>query len=112
MPDFNEPAYRARLNQMTRTLAAMVAHAEVDARHRCLYRDRNDRCTALFRCRNQLPVESDAAVFACGHNGTFDCRTAWETQPRERMRVKQKIADIKAAAEARRHAPDIEGIPS
>lgn len=112
MPDFNEPAYRARLDRMTQTLAAMVAHAEVDARHRCLYRDRNDQCTALFRCRNQLPVESDAAAFACGHNGTFDSRTAAETQPRERMRVKQKIADIKAEAEAHRRAADIGDIPS
>ncbi len=107
MPDVNQQAYQERLDRIAEILGSVVAHAETSARHRCPYRDRNDTCTALFRCRNQLPVESDVEAFICGHNGTFDYRTAWEMNPRERMRVKKTIADIKAEAEGRRRSQDL-----
>ncbi len=112
MPDGDKQAYQERLDRIAEIFASLVARAEVSARHRCPYRDRNDECTALFRCRNQLSMESDVEAFACGHDGAFDYRTAWQTNPRLQMRVRQKVADIKAEAEARRGGQDPEGISS
>jgi hypothetical protein len=112
MPDGHEQAYQERLDRIAEIFASLVAHAEVSARHRCPYRDRDDQCTALFRCRNQLTVESDVGALACGHDGTFDYRTAWETNPRLQVQVKQKITDIKAEAEARRRGQDVGGVSS
>lgn len=94
--------YRKRLDRISEIFADVVANAEVSAQSRCPYRDRNDLCTALFRCRNQLPVDGDSEALSCGHDGKFDYRSAWETHPRAKVRAKQKIADIKSEAEARR----------
>lgn len=104
--------YQERLDRIAEIFADVVANAEVSAQSRCPYRDRNDQCTALFGCRNQLPIDGNGDALACGHDGKFDYRTAWETQPRARQRVKRKIADIKEAAEARRRGERSEDTPS
>ena len=104
--------YQKRLDRIAEIFSDVVANAEVSAQSRCPYRDMNDHCTALFRCRNQLPVEGDSDALACGHDGKFDYRSAWETHPRAHARVKQKIADIKDEAEARRRGEDSEETPS
>ena len=95
-------AYQERLDRITEIFSGLVAHAEVSSRTRCPYRDRNDVCTALFRCRNQLDSPADPHLLTCGHDGTFDYRSAWEAHPRSRDRAKEKIATIKREAEARR----------
>ena len=89
---------------MSQIFADVVEHAERLSLERCPYRDRNDHCTALFRCRNQRPVENEADVLSCGHDGTFDYRSAWESNPRAEARVKDKIATIKREAELKRRA--------
>ena len=97
-------AYQERLDRIAAIFADVVAHAEVSSVTRCPYRDRHDLCTALFRCRNQLASPEDADRLSCGHDGTFDYRTAWETNPRSRVRVQEKIATIKRKAESRRQS--------
>jgi len=104
--------YRKRLDRIAEIFTDVVANAEVSAQSRCPYRDRNDQCTALFRCRNQLPIEGESEALACGHDGKFDYRSAWETHPRAHARAKQKIADIKNEAEARRRDKDAKENPS
>ena len=95
-------AYQERLDRIAEIFKDVVSHAEVSSRTRCPYRDRHDTCTALFRCRNQLGSQSEADRLACGHDGTFDYRTAWEASPRAHGRAKEKITAIKRDADARR----------
>lgn len=95
---------RRRMDRISDIFAGMVSHAERVSRVRCPYRDRMDRCTALFRCRNQRADSAggDPEVLLCGHDGALDYRTAWETDARARRRVKDKIAAIRNEAAARR----------
>ncbi len=103
--DGDADAYQERLDRIAAIFTDLVAHAEVSSRTRCPYRDRHDLCTALFRCRNQLATPDDADRLTCGHDGTFDYRTAWEAHPRSRVRAREKIARIKRDAESRRMDP-------
>ena len=102
-------AYQERLDRIAEMFTGLVAHAEVSSRTRCPYRDRHDLCTALFRCRNQLASATEVDRLTCGHDGTFDYRTAWETYPRARDRAKDKIATIKRDAQTRRRTGSEEG---
>ncbi len=97
-------AFQERLDRLAAIFTDIVAHAEVSSRTRCPYRDRHDLCTALFRCRNQIAQADDEETLACGHDGTFDYRTAWEAHPRSEVRAREKIVAIKREAEARRQA--------
>jgi hypothetical protein len=108
----DKKAYQERLDRIAEILSDVVANAEISSLLRCPYRDQNDLCTALFRCRNQLTVEGDSEALACGHSGEFDYRTAWESHPRARERVKRKIADIKREAEEHRRGEASEETPS
>ncbi len=96
-------AYRERLDRIAEIFTDMATRAEAISRTRCPYRDRLDQCTALFRCRNQIrPPDDTEDRLTCGHDGAFDYRSAWETHPRARDRVQQKIAAIRREAETRR----------
>lgn len=105
-------AFQERLDRIGQIFTDLVAHAEVSSRTRCPYRDRHDLCTALFRCRNQLASATDANKLSCGHDGTFDYRTAWEAHPRAHVRAKEKIATIKEKAESRRRDRPTETPPA
>lgn len=95
-----DPAeYQKRLDRMTEMFSDMVSHAETVSQFRCPYRDKHDRCTAEFTCRNQT---DDEDTVRCGHDGQFDYRSAWESQPKSHARAKRKIAAIKDEAAARR----------
>ena len=47
----------------------------------------------------------------CGHDGAFDYRSAWETDPESFDKAKVKIDKIKREAAHRRAAPDANGQP-
>lgn len=97
-----DPAeYQKRLDRITEIFAGMVNHADTVSQTRCPYRDRHDRCTAEFRCRNQQP-EDEAVI--CGHDGAFDYRSAWDTNPDAYRRAKTKVAKIKRESAQRRRA--------
>lgn len=100
--DQQQQAFQERLDRIADLFSGIVAQAEVSSRTRCPYRDRHDLCTALFRCRNQIATETDPDLLTCGHDGTFDYRTAWETNPRARERTRAKISAIKEQAASRR----------
>ena len=98
--------YQERLDRITEVFAGMVAHADETAPYRCPYRDRHDLCTALFKCRNQREADDDPDTLMCGHDGTFDYRDAWEAHPRNRERMKRKIAAIRSEGKRRRAEPE------
>ncbi len=104
MPQIDRDDFQERLDRIAELFAGMVAHAETTSQYRCPYRDRHDHCTALFNCRNQQPVQHDPDILVCGHDGTFDYRDAWQTHPRNRERMKRKIAAIRLEGELRRGA--------
>ena len=68
-------------------LAPIADHANVQATWRCPYKDRHDRCTAAFGCRNQRRPEAGDPRFAsgadklrylCAGDDKLDYRSAWE----------------------------------
>ena len=104
MPKIDKAAYQQRLDRITELLSGIVAHAADTARERCPYRDRRDECTASFRCRNQRPPAAAGGRERCGHDGTFDYRSAWESDPDAHGRAKSRIDRVKADAAGRRRA--------
>ena len=98
-----------------------MAKAEDVAQTRCPYRDKNDQCTAKFRCRHQLAADelatasekeargaADGADLMCTHDGRFDYRSAWESYPRAYDKAKAKIESIREDARRRREGGDSE----
>ena len=102
----DKDALRKRLDRIAEIFGDMASHADVQARARCPYRDRNDRCTAHIRCRHQRAAEGGDPPFACAHDGRFDYRSAWESRPDSRDRAKRRIRAIRDRAAARRRAED------
>ncbi|MDP6475986.1 MAG: hypothetical protein QF449_02000 [Alphaproteobacteria bacterium] len=92
-----------RMARISDIFSEMVAHAESLSRTRCPYRDRFDHCTAEFRCRNQNPPAAEDARHPCGHDGDFDYRSAWESQPLAHERAKKKVTKIRRDATRRRN---------
>jgi len=98
-----DPAeYQKRLDRMTELFTDMVKGADRLSQTRCPYRDRHDECTAAFRCRNQRPARDGRTRHACGHDGTFDYRSAWQSAPPARRRAKDRLDRVKSDAAARR----------
>lgn len=72
-------AVQASFDRLTGIFAEMmVTVAEVSTR-RCPYKDRTDRCTAKFGCRNQRRPSEPGALLRCGGDDKLDYRSAWET---------------------------------
>jgi hypothetical protein len=92
------------MERISEMFTDMVAHAEAVCKTRCPYRDRKDRCTAEFRCRNQRQPETAGAPLICGHDGEFDYRSAWESNPLAHARTKKKLGEIRDGATRRRAA--------
>ena len=111
MPKIDKAAYQQRLDRITELLTGIVTQAADSARERCPYRNRRDECTAAFRCRNQRPPTAADAPEQCGHDGVFDYRSAWESDPESLDRARARIDRVKdAAGQRRRGAGD--GEPS
>ena len=102
MRKISQRDYQERLDRLTDIFSGIVDHADAQARNRCPYRDRADRCTAAFDCRNRLPPEAAGERPSCGHDGAFDYRLAWETDPGARDRAKARLGQIRRRAAARR----------
>lgn len=105
MSDSDMQAFQQRLDRMAAIFGDIVAHAEESILTRCPYRNRFDLCTALFRCSNQLPTDDgEPDDLACGHDGKFDYRSAWESHPRAMNRTREKIVRIRRDAARRRRS--------
>ena len=47
---------------------------------RCPYKNKDDRCTARFGCRNQSYVDGRDQLALCTGSDKLDYRTAWELE--------------------------------
>lgn len=92
MGDTSPERVQESFDRLTDILSEIVTGADAQAATRCPYRDRHDRCTARFRCRNQAAIEGmadprpiidddDEPRLRCTHDGGFDYRSAWESDP-------------------------------
>lgn len=90
--------FQERLDRINSIFTAILDRAEESSITRCPYRDSQDLCTALFSCRNQLPIASKAGSFSCSHDGSFDYRPAWESNPKGWKRMQEKTASIREEA--------------
>lgn len=81
MPDepIDPAAIRASYDRMLMVLVNIMATVGVVSTHRCPYRDRADRCTAQFGCRNQRPAATEGGGRDCGGDDRLDNRSAWES---------------------------------
>lgn len=102
MEDSEEKRVLERRQRMTEILADIAGHAQSTARERCPYMSKPGMCTAQFKCRNQRPTEDEAGAFKCGHDGTFDYRSAWEARPDAYEITRAKLRKIRTEAEQRR----------
>ena len=106
MDDSKQAELRKRLDRISEIFGTMASHAEDVSQSRCPYRDRLDRCTALFSCRNQRKAgDGETEAFQCGHDGTFDYRSAWESHPLSHEKARLRIKKIRSEAEAARRSP-------
>ena len=72
-------AYRQRLDRISEIFSSMQQTVDDLSTRRCPYKNRHDRCTANFGCRNQRkpPVKGELRI--CGGDDKIDYRKAWET---------------------------------
>ncbi len=101
MAKIDKKQIQQRFDRIAELLSGMVAHAEEQSRTRCPYRNRFDHCTAEFRCRHQRPAGEDDSL-ACTHEGSFEYRSAWISEPRTYRLAKKRIEGIRRTAEERR----------
>ena len=106
MTKIDKAAWQQRLDRLSELLSGIVDHADEASRHRCPYRDRFDQCTAALGCRNQRPSETSGGPARCGHDGTFDYRSAWEMSAKAHDVAKARIERVRTeAAHRRRQSP-------
>jgi hypothetical protein len=79
-PPIDPAAVQASFDRLTAILADMMGTVEDLSRHRCPYKDRRDRCTAQFGCRNQRRVPDEPDARRCAGDDRLDYRSAWETR--------------------------------
>lgn len=72
-------AVQASFDRLSSIFAEMMVSVVDNSTRRCPYRDRVDRCTAKFGCRNQRRDPTGGEGRACGGDDRLDHRSVWET---------------------------------
>tara|TARA_B100000809_G_scaffold7453_1_gene7368 strand:- start:372 stop:2291 length:1920 start_codon:yes stop_codon:yes gene_type:complete len=72
--------YQKRLDRITELFSSMTVHADEQSTYRCPYKNKEDRCTAKFGCRNQRKPDNSQGLLICGGDDKLDYRQAWETE--------------------------------
>ena len=105
VPAARHDEFQKRLNRLNDIFNELVVVAEESWKTRCPYRDRRALCTAQFSCRNQeWDSTNDGVIPTCGHEGSFDYRSAWEKSPLQREVVANRITENRKKAESRRNS--------
>ena len=95
-------AWQERLDRLSALLEPIANHANTQATWRCPYKNRHNRCTAEFGCRNQrLAADDDLGVaekirqhrFLCSGDDKLDYRSAWEVESGE-MTSQETLATL------------------
>jgi len=71
-------AVQASFDRLSGIFAAMMVTVADVSQRRCPYKDRTDRCTARFGCRNQRRPSEAGGLRRCGGDDKLDYRSAWE----------------------------------
>ena len=71
--------YKQSLARLAEVMEPMAKHADVQALSRCPYKNRFDRCTAKFGCRNQRKQEA-GELMLCASDDKLDYRPYWEVE--------------------------------
>lgn len=106
MKKITQDEYQKRLDRITEIFSDMVEQADEQSNFRCPYRNRHDECTAKIRCRSQQSPRDGGTLQICGHNGTFDYRDAWDSNPQSVDRARQRVDRIRKQADERRKGND------
>lgn len=70
--------YQQRLDRLGEIFASMMVTVNDQVTRRCPYKNRFDRCTAQFGCRNQRKPPQPGELKLCGADDKLDYRSAWE----------------------------------
>ena len=70
--------YRASRARLHLIFAGIANTANQVSTRRCPYKNAQDRCTAVFGCRNQLGDTTPGELFICTGSDDLDYRSAWE----------------------------------
>jgi hypothetical protein len=78
-PALDPDAYQERLDRISAIFGTMMETVEDLTTKRCPYKNKHDRCTAGFGCRNQRkpPVTGERTI--CAGDDKIDYRSAWQT---------------------------------
>ncbi|MBD69671.1 ferredoxin [Candidatus Poribacteria bacterium] len=80
MQKIDKKEYQKRLDRITELFSSMTVHADEQSTYRCPYKNKEDRCTAKFGCRNQRKPDNSQGLLICGGDDKLDYRQAWETE--------------------------------
>ena len=69
--------YQKLLDKLYSIMNPIARHADHQATFRCPYKNRFDRCTAKFGCRNQRKQET-GELMLCASDDKLDYRSFWE----------------------------------
>ena len=70
-----------RLARIDALFSSIATHADRQSTWRCPYKNRFDRCTAQFGCRNQRKPVVTGELLHCAGDDKLDYRPAWEQAP-------------------------------
>ncbi len=79
MEKINSQEYQKRLDELSRIMSDIAAHADQVSLCRCPYKNRLDQCTASFGCRNKRKPPEPGQLPLCAGDDKLDYRKAWET---------------------------------
>jgi hypothetical protein len=72
-------AYQERLDRLSTIFGSMMETVDDLTTKRCPYKNKHDRCTANFGCRNQRKPVVEGERMVCAGDDKIDYRGAWET---------------------------------
>ena len=88
--------YKKSIAKLESIMAPMNEAAMRQAQFRCPYRNKDDRCTAKFGCRNQSkPKVNDMLGCDQKNNDTLNYKSYWEMVVEETELGRQKKETIK-----------------
>ena len=70
--------YRKSVERLTDIFRGISETVNVVSTYRCPYKNAEDRCTALFGCRNQDRTVYAGELYPCTGDDNLDYRSAWE----------------------------------
>lgn len=78
-PPADPDKLRTSLAHLYDILKDIAQTADEHATRRCPYKDRLNRCTAQFGCRNQRRSPDPGGLKLCAGDDKLDYRNAWES---------------------------------